>query len=102
MKKFGLIIIILLSLFILINYKINLYKSKDVSYVVEDYLTTGLFNKYKMYKPDSIQIVFSDNNLAIVDVKGREKKSPHMNVSYKVFLEKKKNGTWKVKKIYYK
>lgn len=102
MKKLLIIIAILLSISTFINYKINFNKSKDISYVVENYMTSGIFNKYKLYKTTSINLTFSDDDLAIVDVSGKQNKSPHIDVKYKVFLEKNKNGVWKVKKIYTK
>lgn len=100
LKKIITIILILFSISTFINYKVNLNKSKDISYVVEHYLTSGLFNKYKLYSTDSIHLSFSDNSIAVVDVTGKEKKSPHPNVKYKLFLEKNKKGAWKVKKVY--
>lgn len=102
MKKVVIILVIIL-LFIaagVARYKYSSTKYSDINYAAEKYITTGLFNKYKLYKVDEMKISFSDGSLAVMSVSGILDKAPHNNVSYKVFLEKSKNGLWKVKKVY--
>ncbi len=83
-----------------ISYRYNHNKYKDLNYAAQTYITTGLFNKYKMYKIDKMDVSFSDGTLAIISVTGPQDKAPHKNVNYKIFLEKRKSGIWKVKKVY--
>jgi len=63
-------------------------------------MINGLFNKYKMHSINSLNLTFSDGNVAVVKVYGTSNSSPHKSVSYNLFLTKSKNGAWKVKKIY--
>ncbi|GAA0745060.1 hypothetical protein [Clostridium oceanicum] len=98
-KKLIAFMFILLFIFIIYhNYKVN--KQTDITYTVENYMTTGLFNKYRMYSIDNFDLTFSDGNIAVVKVFGTDKESPHKRISYKVFVEKNKKGIWKVKKVY--
>lgn len=100
MKKF---LIICLSIFLVggfIKYSYTASRCKNIDYAVEHYFTTGLFNSYKMYSIDTIDLSFSNTNIAVVKIGGMTQKSPHKRVAYSVFLEKNSNGTWKVEKIY--
>ena len=98
-KKLIVFMFILLFIFIIYhNYKVN--KQTDITYTVENYMTTGLFNKYRMYSIDNFDLTFSDGNIAVVKVFGTDKESPHKRISSKVFVEKNKKGIWKVKKVY--
>lgn len=103
-KKYNFIPLIALIIITLlactIAYRYNRNKYKDINYTVQHYITTGLLNKYKMYKIDKIDIAFSDGSLAVMNVTGVQDKAPHKNVSYKVFLEKDKYGIWRVRKVY--
>ncbi|WP_409070191.1 hypothetical protein ACFLKB_05665 [Clostridium sp. FAM 1755] len=99
-KKLILIICILFLLFLPLSYKYKVYKNKDLNYVVEQHMTHGLFNKYKMHSITNLNLTFSDGNIAVVKVYGTSNSSPHKNISYNLFLTKSKNGAWKVKKIY--
>ncbi|MHB9946033.1 hypothetical protein CF095_11650 [Clostridium botulinum] len=98
-KKLILIICILFLLFLSLSYKYKIYKNKDLNYVVEQHMTHGLFNKYKMHSINSLNLTFSDGNIAVVKVYGTSNSSPHKSISYNLFLTKSKNGAWKVKKI---
>lgn len=60
-------------------------------------MTHGLFNKYKMHSINSLNLTFSDGNIAVVKVYGTSNSSPHKSISYNLFLTKSKNGAWKVK-----
>jgi len=82
------------------RYHYTTSKYKDIEYSVQKYLTTGFINKYKLYSIDNMTLSFSDGSVAIMNVKGMMDKSPHKNIEYKVFVEKGKNGLWKVKKVY--
>jgi hypothetical protein len=75
-------------------------KYKDMNYAAETYITTGLLNKYRLYKIDKMDVSFSDGRLAVMSITGLQYKAPHKSVSYKMFIEKNKNNVWKVKKVY--
>ncbi|ERI95646.1 hypothetical protein HMPREF1982_00120 [Clostridiales bacterium oral taxon 876 str. F0540] len=102
MKKIVPIIIAVLIIFAIggARYRYSVNKYRDLDYTVQKYVTSGLFNKYKLYKVDDIKLSFSDGDIAVMSVSGMESKSPHKNVKYKVFLEKTKSGIWRVKNIY--
>lgn len=100
MKKFVFSIIVILLTIVIIR---NIYVSKkctDINYTVENYFTTGIFNKYKIYNMEDVTLSFSNGKDAFITVKGISSKTPHHKVEYTVFLEKNNNGSWKVKKVY--
>lgn len=106
MKKrlFNKKIILLLS-FILIIFLFNQYsfskKNKDIRFVVEHHMTKKLTNlKHKLYGISEFNIIFSDGQTSVVQVNGLSKKSPHISTSYEIFLEKNKNHSWKVNRLY--
>lgn len=100
MKKFSTFCLSAILIVSLIRYTYVTNKSKNINYAVERYFTTGIFNNYKMYNIDTINLSFSNGSIAVVKVEGIEKKSPNKKVSYNAFVEKNSAGTWKVKKVY--
>ncbi|MCM8711160.1 hypothetical protein M2651_08975 [Clostridium sp. SYSU_GA19001] len=102
-KIITIIFIIILILTTAIHkYKETNSKYKDINYVVEKYVTSGILNKYKLYKIDEMKLSFSDGIIAVISVSGIEDKAPHKSVKYDIFLEKNKKDIWKVKKVYSK
>lgn len=100
-KAITIVVIIIMIVSVgIYKYKDTSSKYKDINYVVERYITSGIFNKYKLYKIDDMKLSFSDGAMAVMTVSGVEDKVPHKNIKYDVFLEKSKKGLWKVKKIY--
>lgn len=100
-KLYTLFITLVLSLvFVFLYVKYTQGKYKDITYTVEKRMTTGLFNSQKLYSINNLELSFSDNIIAVVNVYGLQKKVPHKEVGYKIFLEKRKDGTWKVERIY--
>jgi uncharacterized protein YpmB len=95
-----LIIIIVVFTAATLVYGYSHKKYKDMNYAAERYITTGLLNKYKLYKIDKMDVSFSDGSLAVMSITGLQYKAPHKIVSYKMFLEKNENDIWKVKKVY--
>lgn len=95
-----LIIIIIIFTICTLVYGYNHKKYKNMNYAAETYITTGLLNKYKLYKIDKMDVSFSDGSLAVMSITGLQYKAPHKSVSYKMFLEKNRNDIWKVKKVY--
>ena len=100
LKKLVVFVLIIILLFVFLDHKYTQNKCSDITYAVEQYLTTGFFNHYKLSSIDTFQLSYSDNELAIIVVKGTQKKIPPKKVSYKVLLEKNKNRIWKVRKIF--
>lgn len=100
MKKFFTFCLSAILIASLIRYTYVTNKSKNINYAVERYFTTGIFNNYKMYNIDAINLSFSNGSIAVVKVEGIEKKFPNKKVSYNAFVEKSSAGTWKVKKVY--
>lgn len=99
-KKFSLICLSIVLLGGLIKYIYISKRCTNINYAVQNYFTTGVFNNYKMYKLDTINLSFSNGTIAMVKIDGLEQKSPHKKVAYSVFLEKNSRGIWKVQKIY--
>lgn len=99
-KLIFIILPIILILSTIIRYRIIYYKSREITYVVERYMTTGIFNSHKLFDINDFHLSFSDGRLAIIRVNGLQKKSPHKKIQYDVFLEKNPKGIWKVKKLY--
>lgn len=85
---------------VIAKYKYTNVKYEDINYAAQKYITTGLFNKYKLYKIDNMKLSFSDGSISIITVSGVQDKAPYKTVTYNIFLEKDKKGLWKVKKVY--
>ncbi|AYD41126.1 hypothetical protein D4Z93_11585 [Clostridium fermenticellae] len=102
MKKiFTLILIILtLSSFVLASHIYHGSKCKNIEYAAQYYITTGIFNRYKLSNVNSTKLSFSNGQMAVVKVDGLAYKSPHRRLTYDIFLEKNNSGTWRMKKIY--
>lgn len=73
--------------------------SKDISYAVEYYLTTGFFNSYKLYRLNSFNISFSDGTTAIANASGLLQVAPHKKTTYKLLMEKDEDDIWRVSKL---
>lgn len=89
---------ILFSFFFL-HHNIETNNCKDITYSAKDYLTTGWFNKYKLYNLETHKLIFSDTKYAILEVSGIECKLPHAIVYYKLFMNKDSKGIWYVTKL---
>lgn len=90
--------VVIVGGFIKFTYTSN--RCKNIDYAVRHYFTSGIFNRYKMYNIGTLDLSFSNGNIAVIKIDGMEKKSPHRQVAYSVFLERTSQGIWKVKKIY--
>lgn len=99
-KKTAFIVIFISILISAAYYNYNTYQQKDISYVIEQKLTKGAFNKYKLHSITSTELNYSDEILAVVSVTGTSKDSKGSLVAYKILLEKRSNGSWKVKEVY--
>ncbi|NLZ49249.1 MAG: hypothetical protein GX895_10830 [Clostridiales bacterium] len=99
-KKTAFIAIFIIIIISAAYYNYNTYQNKDISYVIEQKLTKGVFNKYKLSSITSTEVTYSDDILAIVSVTGISKNHKGSSATYKILLEKRSNGTWKVKEVY--
>lgn len=100
-RLFPLFIVIIIVLgSIVIRYNYNISRNRDVTYTAKQYITTGVFNKRKLYQINDTKLSFSDGNMAVVTISGLKDKSPHDFVKYEIILEKRSNGAWKVTKVY--
>jgi hypothetical protein len=99
-KALFFITAIIITVSVIFYYRYQSIRCGEVTYAVERYMTTGIFNRHKLYKVDNYTLIFSDGSAAIVKVQGIEKKPPHRRVSYNVIMEKNKFGTWKKRRVY--
>ena len=98
-KSISLLIFILLLF--LFNQHVFSKKNEDIQFVVEHYMTKKLTNlEHKLYGINNFNVIFSDGQTSVVEINGLCKKAPHSNVNYKIFLEKNKAHSWKVKRLY--
>lgn len=97
-KKFIILILVFL-LCCFIKNQINENNKTDITSSAEQYLTTGFFNKYKLYKIDTYHLLFSDGTKAILEVQGMEYASPHKTEQYKLTMLKNSRGLWNVDKV---
>jgi hypothetical protein len=100
MKKHSIIILSLILIFSIGVFKYTENKSKNMSYAIEKYATSGFFNKHKLSIIENYYLAFSDGKIAVVEVTGITKKLPHKKIKYKLFLEKNTREVWKVKRLY--
>ncbi|MBU5485707.1 hypothetical protein KQI86_15410 [Clostridium sp. MSJ-11] len=99
--KYNLIIfIVILVILAFIRIRIIRINSREITYSVERYVTSGIFNRNKLHHVNNFHITFSDGKIAVVQVIGPQKKSPYKKVKYDVLVEKNSKGIWKVKKLY--
>ena len=100
-SKYKSIVIFCIIVFILLLGRHNLENSKrtNMTYCAKQYLTTGLFNNYKLYTVDYYHLTFSDTKNAILEVQGMEYKIPHKTVKYRMMMQKDNKGIWSVKTL---
>ncbi|AVP55348.1 hypothetical protein K144313037_03480 [Clostridium tetani] len=96
---------IFLFFFILLLFLFNQYlfskKYKNIEFVVEHHMTKKLTNvKHKLYSINNFNVIFSDGQTSVVQINGLSKRSPHASTTYEIFLQKNKNHSWKVKRLY--
>lgn len=96
--KFIIVLILIAAIVLRYNYVSNKYR--ELTYAVNQRVTKGLFNSYKLYNIKDLKLNFSDGKVALVDVSGMQIKSPHKTVTYKLYLERDNRGLWHVKKFY--
>jgi hypothetical protein len=100
MKKLILSAFVIILLLGIIDYKYTQSKYKNIFYSAEHHLTTGIFNFHKLKTIETMSISYKNENLAIVNLSGTEKKLPHKSVKYELLLEKGIGSIWRVKKVY--
>ena len=72
------------------------FKCKDLYYATEYYMTSSRINKNKLRNVRSMNLVFSDNKTAVVEVKGIKPKPPNGTVVYRSQFSKSKSNSWKL------
>lgn len=97
LRNVTLVFILIISIFSL---KFSSIKYKSLDYSIEKYITSGFFNKHKLYSIENYEIKFSDGMSCIAEVCGIGDKSPYKTVKYNIRLEKNKSGIWKLAEIY--
>lgn len=100
MKKKLFIIASIIIFILILRYEIISYRCRDIDYAVKRCMTTGIFNRYKMYKIDNYTLTFSDGCVAYIKVEGIQNNAPHSRIAYNILMEKQKNGIWARKKVY--
>lgn len=92
---------IIITIIILIIVRINTShtEGKDINFAVNEYLTTGILNKYKLYDIQHSYLIFSDSNNAIINIMGIKNKTSTNTTCYKLKMSKDKSGIWHVKKV---
>lgn len=104
MKKKFFVIIIILSIFFSIAiyklYKNSEKKCSDITYAIDHYFKTGMFNKYKMNNINTIFIYKYTLDSSQAEVCGKDNNIPHETVKYKVYLTKDtRKNKWNIKEI---
>lgn len=94
--KIALAFALSITMIFLININITNSKCKDLNYATNHYMTTGIFNKNKVLTINGMNLLFSDDNKAIIEVDGLYYKSPHIRKKYQLSLSKTKGGMWKL------
>lgn len=100
MKKLLFVIALIIIIMPIASYQITAHKCRDLQYAVQKSMTSGIFNKDKLYQIDSFALSFSDGSIALVKVQGVKSNAPHDRAAYNVLMEKSKNGVWKKRKVY--
>lgn len=99
-KSNLIIFIVILLLLAFIRIRIIYINSREITYSVERYVTSSIFNRNKLHHINNFHTTFSDGKVAIVQVVGPQRKSPYKKIKYDVLVEKNSKGIWKVKKLY--
>lgn len=73
---------------------------KDVYGATEYYMTESMFNNKKLLKVNSMKLTFCDKKSAVVEVRGMNPQAPYGSITYKAYLTKAKNDSWKLGTIY--
>lgn len=98
-KKYILGVILTIIILIIVKINISNAKNKDINFAANEYLTTGILNKYKLYDIEHSYLIFSDSNNAILNVMGITNKTSMNTICYKLKMSKDNSGIWHVKKV---
>jgi len=99
-KKHLILYLLILTLILLFAcHNIENSKRKNMTYSAQQYLTTGIFNKYKLYNVEYYHLLFSDTKESILEVQGIEYSGPHKTGTYKLYMQKNSSGIWSVEKV---
>lgn len=71
-------------------------KCRDLYFATEYFLTKGSNNR--LLRVQNFELVFLDNNMAIVEAFGLNKESPHEEVTIRATFKRNNKNTWKLDK----
>lgn len=100
MKKFLVILTIILFFILFIRFEYISYKSKDVLYTAQRYATHNLSMNYKLNYIDNFTFNYNDKDIAIISLTGTTKKVPHDAITCKLLLSRENSGKWSVLRFF--
>ncbi len=99
LKSLISVTLVFILIIYIFSFRFSSMKYKNVDYAIEKYMTSGLFNDYRLYSMKNYKIKFSDGISCIAEVDGIEDKRPYKTVKYNIHLKKNKSGIWKLSEI---
>ncbi|MPQ44044.1 hypothetical protein [Clostridium tarantellae] len=72
-------------------------KCKDLYFATKYQITTTGYSK-KLNEVKNLELIFLDDDFAIVEVLGLDKEEPHNPITYNAYLNKQKNSSWLIEK----
>lgn len=101
-KRFFLASIIFLScaiIFATLFYKLYINsKCKNLSYAINYNLTNKSEKDQNLLDIQEVNLVFQDDDSAIVYASGLSKENPNSNINVKAYLKKTSSGVWQLNK----
>lgn len=94
--KFVLILLFIFSLAFMCNKIYINNKCKDLYFATEYLLTKGSSNR--LLRVQNFELVFLDNDMAIIEAFGLNKKSPHEEVTLRATFKRSSTNVWKLYK----
>lgn len=69
-------------------------KCKDLYFATEYFLTKG--NSNRLLRVQSFELIFLDDDMAVIEAFGLNKESPHEKVTLKATFKKNSKNVWKL------
>lgn len=92
------LLLILIGVSFFVRDRILIAKCQDLYYATEHYMTTGVFNSNKLLRVQTMKLIFSDTDSAVVEAQGLSDKAPNPRTTYKAFFKKNSNDSWTLEK----
>lgn len=93
------IVLITISSLIIRNIYLN-NKCEDIYYSA-NYNLTSRFNNEKLLRVNNMTLVFSDNEIAMVEAYGLSTEVPHKTIGIKGRFMKSTSGSWDLQNMYF-